>query len=98
MQYQCERCGLLFSTPERQAFCPKCCDILEDKERLRRYREQQHIIRHNEQPQLEGYHKRKAHKQRAELSQKSIAEINKLARAAGMSYGQYVAKIKNGGQ
>ena len=45
---------------------------------------------------MEGYHKRKEREKRATSSRKTIAEINALARAAGMSYGQYVASMGEG--
>jgi hypothetical protein len=57
---------------------------------------QQHVIRHNEQPQLGTPKKRRERKAKAEAKQLSVNEILRLAELNGISYGVAVARLKEG--
>lgn len=55
-----------------------------------------HEPRHGFYCDFGSLERRKAHKKRARKSEKNIGDIVKLAQLNGMSYGQAVARLKEG--
>lgn len=78
MIIKCEICGKEFEGYQRSRYCSDECRIV-----VRRQNDRERVARRkyiNKQTKVENH-------------TVSISDIEKLARQAGMSYGQYVAKV-----
>lgn len=85
--HNCARCGCEMRD-KGSLLCGTCRAVLRS--------ERQHVIRHNEQPQLGTPKKKREHKRKAEKKQLSVNEILRLAELNGISYGVAVARLKEG--
>ena len=79
---QCKDCGkpLPEGSGDRRRYCPHCVDA--------------HKARSNEIRNERRRAEREAERARRELP--TLAELQRQARAAGLSYGQYMARRRNG--
>ena len=85
----CTRCGVPLANPE-ELFCAFCREVLS------REKPREHTIKHDEQPRFATNSKKRERKERERTCRMSINEICKIAAEHGLSYGQTVARLKDG--
>lgn len=85
----CTRCGVPLADPD-ELFCASCRAVLS------REKPREHTIKHDEQPQFSTNKRKREHQQRERNCRMSINEIIKLGEQHGLSYGQTVARMKDG--
>lgn len=88
----CKRCGvMLLQVRATRQYCPECA-ALRDKER-------QAVIREEKREEKRQYDAERRQRKKAAIDSGSsirglsVEEINHKALEAGLSYGQYIAKI-----
>jgi ribosome-binding protein aMBF1 (putative translation factor) len=83
----CEICGFIVpeATGPRQKYCPDCAEVKNkaSKRKSNKKNKEDYVIRAQLRKRTEKANERRA----------LIDEINREAKAAGLSYGQYVARM-----
>lgn len=85
----CSRCGKNFVSDKERYVCPKCADTLRSDSK------REHIVAHNELPDIGTSKQAREQRKKAETSEEAIKKIVRLADKANMSYGEYVAKCQD---
>ena len=92
-EIHCARCGIELTDPDAM-LCDSCRKVLAHSEHV--FEGRQHVVKHNDQPDLGSVKKRRKHRKSAEETQISINEILKIAEERNISYGKAVALLKGG--
>lgn len=78
----CAICGKVVPMRGPQKYCPECAALVMSSKKKQTYEERRCEIR------------REAHIKKYEESKRKLVQTNDAARAAGMTYGQYMAMLR----
>lgn len=90
---RCVRCGCVYQDVWRRKYCQPCSKEMKRKYSRRKSEKTNALIR-----EIAGYHSEHLPCERwnGRRAQRDIADIAKQARAAGMSYGEFMALKRSG--
>ena len=90
---RCVRCGCVYQDVRRRKYCQPCSKEMKREYSRRNSEKTNALIR-----EIEGYHSEHLPCERwnGRRAQRGISDIAKQARAAGMSYGEFMALKRSG--